>query len=144
MGFKAIEMNPLASYGPTATTPNCKDVVVKVFPIARTDTVASVKCVLPGDATILDMRVFSATASDAATTATISVGLNGGSGTYFLNTVDVKTAAGMIRPTTKLANMMALENIPISGDILMTGVYAETGGASTTGGPFYVQVEYVR
>src|SRR5215213_3376883 len=125
MGFKAIDITPIASYGPTAITPSSKDVVVKVFAISRTDTVASVKCVLPADATILDMTVVSPTASDAATTATISVGLSGGSGTNYLNTVDVKTAAGTIRPTTKLTNMMNLENTPLSTDIALTGVYAE-------------------
>jgi hypothetical protein len=144
MGFKAIDITPIASYGPTSITPASKDVAVKAFAINRTDTVASVKCVLPADATILDMRVYTATASDAATTATISVGLNGGSGTAYLNTVDVKTAAGMIRPTTKLSGIMGLENTPLGADIALTGVYAETGGASTTGGPFYVIVEYVR
>jgi hypothetical protein len=142
MGIKATDISP--PQGPTALNPVSKGVFTKVFAIARTDTSATVKCVLPGDSTILDMRVFSGTASDAATTATISVGLQGGSGTYFLNTVDVKTAAGMIRPTTKLTNMVNLENIPVSGDITINGVYAETGTASTTGGPFYVIVDYVR
>lgn len=143
MGFKAIDITPIASYGPTATTPCNKDVVVKVFAVARTDTVAAVKCVLPGDSTILDMNIFSPVASDAATTAVVSVGIPGAN-TQFLNTVDVKAAAGMIRPTAKLANMMNLENIPVSTDIQINAVYAETGGASTTGGPFYVIVSYVR
>jgi hypothetical protein len=143
MGFKAIDITPIASYGPTATTPSCKDVVTKVFAVARTDTAATVKCVLPGDATIVDMRIFNPVASDAATTAVVSVGIPGAN-TQFLNTVDVKTAAGMIRPTAKLLNVINLENTPITGDIIINAIYAETGTASTTGGPFYVIVEYVR
>lgn len=143
MGIKAIEVNPIAAYGPTAVTPAGKDVLVKVFAINRTDTVAAVKCVLPADSTIIDMRVFTQTASDAATTATISVGIPGAN-TQFLNTVDVKTAAGKIAVTTKAANLMNLENIPVGPDIQINGVYAETGTASTVGGPFYVTVEYVR
>lgn len=143
MGFKAIDITPIASYGPTATTPCNKDVVVKVFAVSRTDTTATVKCVLPGDATIIDIRVFSPTVSDAATTAVISVGIPGAN-TQYLNTVDVKTAAGMIRPTTKLTNIINLENTPVTGDIQINAIYAETGTASTTGGPFYVTVEYVR
>lgn len=142
MGFKAIDITPISSLGPTATTPCNKDVIVKVFAVSRTDTAATVKCVLPSDSTIIDMRIFSPTASDAATTAVVSVGIPGANTTY-LNTVDVKTAAGMIRPTSKLANMMTLENPP-AVDIQLNAIYAETGTASTTGGPFYVIVEYVR
>lgn len=142
MGFKAIDITPISALGPTATTPANKDVQVKVFAVNRTDTVASVKCVLPSDATIIDMRVFSPVASDAATTAVVSVGIPGAN-TQFLNTVDVKAAAGMIRPTSKLTNMMNLENPP-AVDIQINAIYAETGTASTVGGPFYVQVEYVR
>jgi hypothetical protein len=142
MGFKAIDITPISSLGPTATTPSNKDVQVKVFAVSRTDTAATVKCVLPGDATILDMRIFSPTASDAATTAVVSVGIPGANTTY-LNTVDVKAAAGMIRPTSKLAAMVNLENPP-AADIQLNAIYAETGTASTTGGPFYVIVEYVR
>ena len=143
MGIKAIDITPIASYGPTAVTPASKDVVVKVFAVNRTDTAATVKCVIPGDATIIDMRMFSPVASDAATTAVVSVGIPGNN-TYFLNTVDVKTAAGRIAITTKAANLMNLENIPVTGDITINAIYAETGTASTTGGPFYVTVEYVR
>ncbi len=141
MGFKAIDITPLAS--PSAITPSSKDIVTKVFAVARTDTAATVKCVLPGDATILDMNVFNPTASDAATTAVISVGIPG-SNTRFLDTVDVKTAAGMIRPTAKLANMVNLEALPLAGDIIINAIYAETGTASAVGGPFYVIVQYVR
>lgn len=143
MGFKAIDITPIASYGPTATTPPNKDVVVKVFAVNRTDTTASVKCVLPADSTIIDMRVFSAAASDAATTAVISVGITGNN-TKYLDTVDVKTGAGKIAITTKAANLMNLENIPLGADIAINAIYAETGTASTVGGPFYVTVEYVR
>lgn len=143
MGFKAIDINPIAAYGPTAVTPPNKDLVCKLFTINRTDTSAVVKCVIPGDATIVDIRVYTATASDAGTTATISVGIPG-TNTYFLNTVDVKTAAGKIGVTSKAANLMNLENIPVSTDIQINGIYAESGTASTTGGPFYITVEYVR
>lgn len=143
MGFKAIDITPISALGPTATSPYNKDVVVKAFAVNRTDTVATVKCVLPGDATIIDMRVFSPAVSDALTTAVISVGIPG-TNTKYLDTVDVKTAAGMIRPTAKLTNIMNLENTPITGDITINAIYAETGTASTVGGPFYVIVEYVR
>ncbi len=143
MGIKQIDLVPIASYGPTAVTPPNKDLVVKVFQVTRTDTAATVKCVLPGDATVLAMRIYSDTASDAATTATVSVGIPG-TNTYYLDTVDVKTAAGFASIGSKAAHMMVVENVPITKDIQINAIYAETGTASTTGGPFYVTVEYVR
>lgn len=144
MGIKTLDVNPIGNNGPTAVTPMGKEILVKVFAINRTDTASVVKCVLPSDATIIDMKVFTNTASDAGTSATISVGINGGSSTYFLNTVDVKTASGKIVPTSKAANFMNLENTPLGPDLSINGMYAESGAASTVGGPFYVVVEYVR
>ena len=58
MGFKQVELVPLGSYGPTAQTPPAKDVLVKAFQVSRTDTVASVKMVLPGSASIVDFLIF--------------------------------------------------------------------------------------
>lgn len=143
MGLKTFDVAPVAVYGPTATTPYAKDVVTKVFAVNRTDTIASTKCVLPADATIMDIRVVSPVASNAGTTAVINVGTPA-SNTFFLTGVDVKTAAGVIRPTSQVSNILNLENTPLGADIAMTAYYAETGGASTLGGPFYVIVEYVR
>ena len=144
MGFKAIDLAPIASYGPTAVTPSSKDVVVKAFQVARTDTTAVVKCVLPADATIIDIW-FVGTASNAATTATISLGSTS-TATEFVNGQDVKTAGGSIRPSTtyQAANLPNLENIPLGTDISIYAKYAETGGASTSGGPWTAFIEYVR
>jgi hypothetical protein len=144
MGFKAVDLAPLGAYGPSAITPSSKDVVVKAFRVARTDTTASVKAVLPADATIIDIWLVGA-ASDAATTATVSIGSTSTS-TEFVNGQDVKTAGGSIRPSTsyQAANLPNLENIPLSGDISVYAKYAETGTASTTGGPWTVFIEYVR
>ncbi len=143
MGIKAIDLNPIASYGPTAITPASKDVVSKFFTIARTDTVAAVKCVIPGDASIIAIRVYSPAVSNAGTTATISVGVPG-TANFFVNAADVKTSAGQLSVGSVTQNIFQLENIPVSTDIAITGVYAETGTASTLGGPFYVTIEYVR
>lgn len=143
MGFKAIDLTPLASYGPTATTPSNKDVVVKAFLVSRTDTTAVVKAVLPGDATILDIKIVGV-ASNAATTATLSIGSTSTS-TEYVNAQDVKTSGGMIRPTTTFStNLPNLENTPVTTDLPIYAKYAETGTASTAGGPYTVIVEYVR
>lgn len=142
MGFKALDLAPIAANGPTAVTPFNKDVVVKAFTINRTDTTSTVKCVLPADATILDIRVFSTAASNAGTSATINVGTPSNA-TAFLSGIDVKTSAGKLS-TNGATGLFNLENIPLGPDIQITGQYIETGAASTAGGPFYVAIEYVR
>lgn len=142
MGFKILDVAPIAANGPTAVTPFAKDVEVKAFQINRTDTAAVVKCVIPADASIVDIRVFSTGASNAGTSANISVGIPGTAG-YFLNALDVKTSAGKLN-TAGATNLMNLENTPLGPDIQITGLYAETGTVSSAGGPFFVMIEYVR
>lgn len=143
MGIKAIDLAPIASYGPTAVTPTGKDIQVKAFRVARTDTTAAVKAVLPGDASIIDIHI-AGVASDAATTAVVSVGSTSTS-TEYINAQDVKTAGGMIRPTATFStNLPNLENPPITTDLPIYAKYAETGVASTVGGPYTVVVYYVR
>lgn len=142
MGFKAIDLAPIAAYGPTAVTPFNKDVVVKAFAINRTDTTSTVKCVIPADATIIDIRVFSTAASNASTSAVINIG-NATTANYFVSALDVKTSAGKLN-TTGATNLFNLENTPLGADIQISGQYVETGTASSAGGPFYVAIEYVR
>jgi hypothetical protein len=143
MGLKILDVAPVASYGPTAVTPYAKDVVLKAFRVSRTDTTASVKCVLPADATIVDVVIYGA-ASDAGTTATISVGTTS-TANELVNAQDVKTAGGLIRPTSTVgAAFAALENTPLGTDISLYAKYAESGTASSAGGPYTVIVSYVR
>lgn len=144
MGIKAIDLNPIASYGPTPTTPTSKDVVSKFFAINRTDTTSTIKCVLPADATIIAIRLYSTAVSNAGTTATVAIG-NATTPNFYVTATDVKTNAGTISITSGLSNIFNLENIPLGAtDIQISGVYAETGTASTSGGPYYVTIEYVR
>ena len=120
--------------------PPSRDISIKVASIARTDTATKNLFMLPKGAVPLYMLIFTATASNAATTATVSVGVTG-TGTFFLNTVDVKTAAGLIvPPSAKNTNFVA----GLTADTQVTGIYAETGAASSTGGPFYVMCVYMR
>lgn len=144
MGFKAIDFTPLASNGPSAITPAAKDLLVKAFQVSRTDTTATVKAVLPGDSTILDIAIIGA-ASNAGTTATLSIG-NTSTATEYVNAQDVKTAGGIIRPTATASatNLPNLENPPISTDIQIYAKYAETGTASSAGGPYTVLIYFVR
>lgn len=144
MGFKPIDVTPIATNGPSAITPTAKDVQVKMFRIARTDTTATVKAILPADATVIDILVIGV-ASDAATTATVSIGTTSTS-TEWISGQDVKTAGGMIRPLASMSavNLPNLESLPLGTDISIYAKYAETGTASTVGGPYNVFVYHVR
>jgi hypothetical protein len=106
--------------------------------IARTDTSAKTLGTLPQNAVIVATQVHVPTVSNAATTATVSVGKSGGTGVEYVNTVDVKSAAGVIALGTK----GTLGSVGASA-VTVTGVYAETGTASTSGGPFNVSILYI-
>lgn len=105
--------------------------------VARTDTSAKNLFTLPANADIVGLRMYTATASDAGTTATVSIGKSGTS-TAFLNAQDVKGAGTGVITT---ASKVTLGTIGTTA-VVVQGIYAETGGASTTGGPFLLFVDY--
>ena len=134
--------------GPTVNNPPAKDVVVKAFQVARTETAAAVKAMLPWNASVININMVGV-ASDAPTSANVSVGTTSTS-TEWVNAQDVKTAGGFIQPasTFSAANLPNLENpgtaLNTYADIPVYAKYAETGtSASTTGGPYTVFVYYV-
>lgn len=110
--------------------------------IARTDTAAKNLFTLPAGAIPVELRFFSAAASNAGTSANVSVGKSGGTGTEYMNALDVKTVGtgqGLVVPNGQ-ANMFAsVGNAPLT----ITGIYAESGTASTAGGPWTVEMSYV-
>lgn len=109
--------------------------------VARTDTTAKNLFVLPAGAIPTNIIFAAAGASDAGTTATLSVGTVGGAATDFLNAIDVKTVAtgkGSQKPT---GTGSTLFGAALAAAKTVTGTYAETGGASTTGGPWIVIIE---
>lgn len=111
--------------------------------IARTDTAAKTLFTLPKGSIPIAIEIFSATASDALTTAVVSVGKTG-TNTFFLNTWDVKTAATgtgtQFATGTKVTNLYASVG---GADITVVGIYAETGTASTVGGAWTVAIWYL-
>lgn len=114
-------------------------VLVATATVARTDTVAKDLFSLPAGARIVGIEVEVPVVSNAATTANVAVGVKGGSGTQYSTALDVKTAAGIVRPTTQAQ----VANWSIgSAAVTVTGTYAETGTASTAGGPFTVRISY--
>ena len=123
-------------------TPTARASQVKTGYVARTDTTAKELFSIPKGAVISGIYVIGTVASDAATTATVSIG-NTASANEYMNGFDVKTAAtatGYQAAGAKAVGTAMMS--PLASDILVKGIYAETGTASTTGGPWYVKVEY--
>jgi hypothetical protein len=91
---------------------------------------------LPANARIVSIHVQVPVVSNAGTTATVSVGLNGGSNTAFTAAQDVKSAVGNF-------SQAATANWAPSGSAqTITSTYTETGTASSSG-TFSVAVNYV-
>lgn len=143
MGFLATDITILSSTGPTTNIPVSKDVVTKVFSVARTDTASTLKAVLPADASIIGVKVYGGTASDAGTSATVTLTATSNGSTVSTGSYNVKTN-GAVTGEVTMSGLPNLQPVPLTGDLLITAVYAETGTASTTGGPWNVLVTYVR
>jgi len=143
MGFRVQDITPYPVPGPTVLIPTSKDVVTKVFAVSRSDTSTTLKAVLPADASIIEFSKFGSSNSDAGSTATVTISFADNTGTLQTATALVKGAG----TTTGHVQMPGLPNIqptPLTGDLKINAVYAETGTASTTGGPWYIKVLYVR
>jgi hypothetical protein len=144
MGFAVADVTTPLSSGPSPNVPVAKQILAKAFAVARTDTTGTLKAVLPADATIIDFLITGA-ASNAGTTATLSLGSTSASSNEYVLSQDVKTASGALRPSTTYVNT-ALPNLtgfPLGGDKQIYAKYAETGGASSAGN-WTVIVYYVR
>jgi F0F1-type ATP synthase membrane subunit c/vacuolar-type H+-ATPase subunit K len=105
--------------------------------VARTDTAAKNLFTLPANAVIVAIRLYGAVASDAVTTATVSVGKSG-SATAYLNAADVKGGGVGVLSTGAKATLGSIG----SSAVVVQGIYAETGGASSTGGPWTCFIDY--
>lgn len=137
MGFKQSELNPPGVV--STVTPASKDVRVKAFQIARTDTTQVTKAWLPANSSILNVSVRRSVTSDGET-ASVSVGY-GSTTNNLISALSVKTA-GLTFGTLDTVIAQPEGNQP-GEDIKITAVYTETGTASTTGGPFVVMIQYV-
>lgn len=118
--------------------PGNKGVGAMVGQIARTDTTARVLGYIPAGCIPISLMWVGPANSDAATTATMSVGYT--TGTEFLNGVNVK--ASSTTQTFPAAGAALGAALSATADTPITGVYAETGTASTTGGPWTIRIEY--
>ena len=143
MGFKQADLVYPGSTGPTAISPTSKDVIEKIFQVSRTDTTSTLKVVLAGDASVLSLDFFGGVAANPLTTGTVTFTVANNAGTISTGVVDVK-GAGATTALVQMSSLPNLENIPLQGDITIKAVYAETGTASTVGGPWTVGVRFVR
>lgn len=149
MGFKLVgDAIVINQNGPTPLTPTGKYMETKILRVSRTNLSGNPGQVLfPADSSIVGVKIFGSTSSDAGTTATVSLTLSGVfAGTLSTGTVDVK-ANGTVTAGVQMTNLPNFEDVPAAsttGDLTLSAVYAETGTASTTGGPWFFLVEYVR
>lgn len=139
MGIKQVELVP---FQVTPITPAGKSVRVKAFTVARTETVAALKAMLPAQSSVIGVKVFGSVASDAGTSATVTVTITDHSGTVSSGAYDVKTNGAATGEIT-MSGLPNLESTPAQGDLKVSAVYAESGTASGTGGPWKVIVEYL-
>lgn len=156
MGIKNVaDLTQLNPAYPDALNPVRKEYHLVPFAVARTNTTAFKVAVLPADATILGIRYYIPTASNAGTTAGVvltGVGSAGaGAVNFTFGTQSVLAAAGTnglmqatVNTTTGIFNLERAPAQQTQGDITVYAQYAETGTASSTGGPFYFVIEYVR
>jgi hypothetical protein len=111
-----------------------------VFSVTRAMTTATNAFTLPQDAQVIGLSIIGATGSNAGTTAVLNVGKVGGNGHDYLNAQSILGAAGVgqIVPSAATLPVAAL-----TVDTQVTVTYAETGTASTSGGPWLCVIEYV-
>jgi hypothetical protein len=142
MGLKQVELVPINSNGPTPLIPAGKPDNQKFFQASRTDTVATLKAVLPAQSSVFQVTLYGSANSNAGTSATGTITISNNTGVISTGTVNLLTGGA----TTAIVAMSALPNIeplPLLGDLKITFTYAETGTVSTLGGPWVIGVAYV-
>lgn len=124
----------------TSTSPPAPDIISKTFQVTRTDTTAFEAFVMPKGAVLAGAYVIGKTNSDAATTAGLSVGSNPGTTNEIIAAHNLKTRGNGYYTVDNAGGSKMGEQF--TADTLIKAIYAETGPASTTGGPWLVKVEY--
>ncbi len=140
MGLKRVDIAP---YSVTPITPPQKAQMLKTFEVLRTDTVTSVKEMEPADASIFMVLFHGGVASDAGTSSVLTVTISNNGGVISTGTADLK-AGGATTFIMQMTDLPNLEPLPLNGDLKISAVVAETGVASTVGGPWKVSVQSVR
>ena len=98
--------------------------------------VAVLKQRLPKGALVRRTDVYKTTQWNSATSAALSVGFVGGTGTELVNAADVRTAAGLVAGTLSAGAL-----VPLAADSQVQASVAFVG--APTAGAAYVVIEYV-
>jgi hypothetical protein len=98
--------------------------------------VAVLKQRLPKGALALRANVYKTTQWNSATSAALSIGFVGGTGTELINAADVRTAAGLA-----VGSLSAGALAPLAADTQVQAAVAFVG--APTAGAAYVVIEYV-
>jgi hypothetical protein len=125
-----------------STSVSGRDPVTFTNRVARTDTTAKDLFKLKRGWVPLSLSLYSAAASDAGTSALLSIGSTGNAA-YFAGPMQVKTGMhSVLGPSTPstVSNLME----PLAFDTVVTGTYAEYGTGSTAGGPWTVVLQVLR
>jgi hypothetical protein len=119
-----------------------RSVVTYTNRVARTDTTAKDLFVLEAGDIPMNLWLYAPAASNAATSALLSIGSTGNSA-YFAGAIQLKTGMhavlGPSYPST-VSNLME----PLAFQTTVTGTYAEYGTASTAGGPWTIVMEVLK
>ena len=120
------------------TFPGGRKLVTYTGQVTRSDTSAVRLFELPAGFVPTALRITSPAISNAGTNARISIGSSGGSGSEFVAQFGVKDSTGVGQSLPSSAGLLGSA---LGTDIMVTGVYAEAGTASTSGGPWTVYVD---
>lgn len=125
----------------SSTFPRGRQILAFTGSVATTDTTAKDLFQLKAGDIPLRLSIFGTTASNAGTSARISIGSTSNVA-FFAAAIDVKgstlTSGGLGQSVpSSAANLM----IPLSFDTTVQATYAEAGTASTAGGPWVVVME---
>lgn len=124
----------------TSTTPVAVSILSKTVQVARTDTAPFDAFVIPKGAVYAGAYVIGSTNSNAGTTAGVSLGTNPGTSNEFVSSFNLKTRGNGYYPVEGATGTAM--GTQLANDTLVKAAYAETGTASSAGGPWLVKVEY--
>jgi hypothetical protein len=116
----------------SATTAPAKDVYAKSFAVTRSMTGGTDKAFVIPKNSVLIGYFLGGTASNAGTTATLSIGTTSGTPVEHVNAVNV-LAAGQGNGFQPLVGVTGIAGTKLTVDTTVFVKYAETGGASSAG-----------
>jgi hypothetical protein len=135
-----MAQRPNLPQGITTISPPGVSLVCKTVQVLRSDTTAFDAFYIPKGAVLAGVYVLGTANSNAGTTAVINVGSNPGTTNEVLANYNVLTGGVGYNPAAAAAGTSIGTQFTV--DTKIQAKYAETGGASSAGGPWLVKIEY--